>query len=114
MACCATVACQQDLPIHSSSLNISTVALIVATAIVVAAFNITSEEDGPSHDWKSKDWVTSREKDVDGSTVDWATLGSWEILGYYTSALNAGLWAFGGQDSVRSLTSVCTRGMQEH
>ena len=85
-------------------IKLSVITLIVVSAILVAAFNLTGEGESPSQDWKSKNWFANRGKDVDGSTVDWSTLNSWELLGYCTSALYAGLWSYGGWDSVRPLT----------
>ena len=79
------------------------IVFVVAIAVLVIAFNLNSEGEGPSQDWKSRNWFASREKDVDGSTINWTSLNSWGFLGYCTSALYAGLWSYGGWDSVSSL-----------
>jgi L-type amino acid transporter 9 len=84
-------------------IKLMTVASVVTIAILVAAFNLTADGKWPSQDWRTRNWFARREKDISGSTIDWATIDSWELLGYYTNALYAGLWSYSGWDSVSSL-----------
>jgi len=84
-------------------IKLMTVASVVIIAILVAAFNLTADGEWPSQDWRTRNWFARREKDISGSTIDWATIDSWELLGYYTNALYAGLWSYSGWDSVSSL-----------
>ena len=77
-----------------------TVAFIAVIAILVASFNLNAEGDRSSQDWWSRNWFTYRARNKDSSTIEWATLDNWELLGYYTTALYAGLWAYSGWDSV--------------
>lgn len=81
--------------------KLSTVALVLIMALLVAAFNVSSDE-GPNRDWSSRNWFTTRQKDVGGSTIDWTNISTWDLLGHLTSAMYAALWAFSGYDSVRS------------
>lgn len=73
-----------------------TVASVVITAILVATFNLTADGEWPSQDWRTRNWFARREKDISGSTIDWAAIDSWKLLGYYTNALYAGLWSYSG------------------
>lgn len=84
-------------------IKLMTVASVVIIAILVAAFNLTADGEWSSQDWRTRNWFARREKDISESTIDWATIDSWELLGYYTNALYAGLWSYSGWDSVSSL-----------
>lgn len=85
--------------------KLATVALIMLIAMAVILFGISGNEDAPSQDWKSKDWFASRGKDENGSSIDWSSLSTWDLLGRLTTALYAALFALGGWDNVRSIHS---------
>ena len=57
------------LPNLLLSTKFSTIALMLAIAILVVAFSLNSEE-GPSNDWKVKNWLASRRKPVIRFIVD--------------------------------------------
>lgn len=80
--------------------KLSTVALILIIALSVVAVSYGSDGIEPPLDWKSRNWFAPRQKDQDGSTVDWTTLSTWGLLGHLTNALYAALWASGGWDNV--------------
>ena len=83
--------------------KLSTVSLILFLAVPVL---IRTGKNEPVEDWKSRNWFASRGKDVDGSSVDWISLSSWDLLGHLTTALYAALWSCGGWDNVSSYHSV--------
>lgn len=78
--------------------------LAVAAAglsVVMIRFADPDHEVGGG-DWAEKPWFQYRKTvDSDGNETDWASLGSWEMLGYLSAALYAALWAYSGWDKVR-------------
>lgn len=80
--------------------KLSTVAFIIILAIPVLLFGWSVDVNETTPDWKSKDWFHNRQKDEDGSSVEWSSLSNWELLGHLTTALYAALWACGGWDTV--------------
>lgn len=80
--------------------KLSTVALIILLAIPVLLFRSSNSVNEPAPDWKSKNWFGNRRKGEDGSSVEWSSLSSWDLLGHLTTAQYAALWACGGWDNV--------------
>lgn len=80
--------------------KLSTVVLILILAVSVVAVSYGRDGSEPPLDWKSREWFAPRQKDQDGSSVDWTTLSTWGLLGHLTNALYAALWASGGWDNV--------------
>ena len=85
--------------------KLSTVGLVFIMAVLVAAFNI-SDNDEPNRDWISKNWFSPRLKDSSAGAIDWAAMSTWNLLGHLTSAMYAALWAYSGFDSVRFVSQV--------
>jgi len=83
-----------------SLIKLSTVGIIVVLAILAMFTGLNAQGSRPSMDWKTRDWFANRPTEVDGHRVDWATLTAWESLGYYSAALWAGTWGYGGWDNV--------------
>lgn len=83
--------------------KLSTVALLVLGGLsaVVAHFSGRDISSLPS-DWYSKNWFHGRSTQNEGRTVDWKTMGSWDLLGHYCAAIYGGLWAYDGWDNVSS------------
>jgi len=101
----------------SSSLNgifslikLSTVGIIAVLTILVMFIGLNAQGSKPSMDWKTRDWFASRPTEVDGHRVDWASLTVWESMGYYSAALWAGTWGYGGWDNVSCPIYNQTRG----
>jgi amino acid transporter len=80
--------------------KLSTVALVLIMALLVATFHVSSDGE-PNRDWSSRNWFAIHPQDVVGITTDWTDLHSWKTLGHLTSAMYAALWAYSGFDSVR-------------
>ncbi|MCJ1269327.1 hypothetical protein MMC22_009219 [Lobaria immixta] len=85
--------------------KLSTVALIIVLAIPVLLFSSSGDANEPNQDWKSKNWFGKRRKDEDGSSVEWSTVSTWDLLGHLTTALYAALWACGGWDNVNMIVA---------
>ncbi len=82
--------------------KLSTVAFIILLAVPVVLFSSGGDDNEPAQDWKSRDWFARRRQDEDGSSVDWTSISTWDLLGHLTTALYAALWACGGWDNVSS------------
>ncbi|MCJ1473931.1 hypothetical protein MMC13_002587 [Lambiella insularis] len=72
-------------------LKLSTIALVVVIAIVLAT-GLGSSGQTALPGWRAKNWFANREGDVNGSS------SAWQLMGHYTEALYAGLWAYSGWD----------------
>ena len=86
--------------------KLGTVTLIVLLALVAVITGLNSDGEGPSNDWKTKNWFAARQTESGSGQVDWSMLTSWELMGNYVAAFYAGLWAYGGWDQVRSLHRI--------
>jgi solute carrier family 7 (L-type amino acid transporter), member 9/15 len=53
-----------------------------------------------SKDWFTRDWFSARPSMSNGHPIDWASVGAWDMLGHYSAAIYAGLWAYDGWDNV--------------
>lgn len=85
--------------------KLTTVALVLAMALLAAAFNMSSEE-GPNRDWSSRNWFMTRQNDGGAGTIDWTNISTWNLLGHLTSAIYAALWAYNGYDNVCLVSHV--------
>ncbi|KAI1825543.1 amino acid transporter [Xylaria intraflava] len=77
------------------------IAAVVAAGVGVAIFQAANpgREDVGGRDWVTKAWFGIRPTlNPDGSTTDWASLSTWELLGHYSTALYGALWAYSGWD----------------
>jgi len=55
-------------------------------------------------DWCSKNWFAARDIDDGTSRIDWQSIPPLQMVGHYSAAVYAGLWAYSGWDSVSSLS----------
>ena len=95
--------------------KIGTVALIVLGGVVALFAHFINPDSAlsGSKDWYSRDWFKARPTLSNGHRVDWTTIGTWEQLGHYSSAIYAGLWAYDGWDNVSTLKSPrCMLGLR--
>lgn len=76
----------------------SILGVVVAGIVVVIITASDSNSDVGGGDWARKPWFGSRNT----SEVDWTNVTSWEMLGYYSTALYGALWAYSGWDKVHS------------
>lgn len=81
---------------------VAILAVAAAGLSVVIIHLADPEHEVGGGDWAEKPWFQYRKTvDSDGNETDWASLGSWEILGYLSAAIYAALWAYSGWDKVR-------------
>ncbi|PWW77449.1 amino acid transporter [Tuber magnatum] len=80
-------------------IKLTTVGAIAMLTIFVMFTGLNSRGTGPSVDWKTRDWFANRPTEADGRHIDWASLTTWESMGYYSAALWAGTWGYGGWDN---------------
>ncbi|RPB02089.1 amino acid transporter [Choiromyces venosus 120613-1] len=80
-------------------IKLSTVGMIAVITIFVMFTGLNTQGSGPSTDWKTRDWFANRPTEADGHHVDWNSLTTWESMGYYSAALWAGTWGYGGWDN---------------
>ncbi|KAH7031400.1 amino acid/polyamine transporter I [Microdochium trichocladiopsis] len=82
------------------------IAAVVLAGLVVVILQVAGK--GPSgdgggkdggRDWFERNWFATRPVvNPDGSVNDWQGLGTWEMLGFYSTALYGALWAYSGWD----------------
>ena len=85
---------------------VAILAVAAAGLSVVVIHLVDPEHEVGGVDWAEKPWFQYRKTvDSDGNETDWASLGSWEILGYLSTALYAALWAYSGWDKERERSS---------
>lgn len=79
-----------------------TIAIIVLAGIAVVGIHIAHpHRDAGGVDWYKRSWFGSRPSvNPDGSKTHWEELSQWEMLGHYSAALYAALWAYSGWDKV--------------
>ena len=70
--------------------------LVIVVALLVAVFGINGDGMGPSTDWRSRNWFAHRDVVNEGANLDWDTVSNWGLIGYSTTAMYAGLWAYSG------------------
>ena len=75
--------------------KLATILLIILIAMLVLTVGIDGDGKGVSQDWRVKDWFASPPDGNDASAL-------WDVLGHYSTALFAGLFAYGGWDNVSS------------
>ncbi|MCJ1307155.1 hypothetical protein MMC25_000801 [Agyrium rufum] len=77
--------------------KLSTIGLLVVLAVLAITIGLNADGQGVSTDWKDRSWFsTFADRNPD---VDWHAISTWELLGYYSTALYAGTWAYSGWDS---------------
>ncbi|MCJ1313510.1 hypothetical protein MMC25_007189 [Agyrium rufum] len=76
-----------------------TVCFLVLLTFLVLAVELNKDGKGVSHDWRTKPWFSHQSGNDSDSDLKWDVMSSWDMLGYYTTALYAGLWAYSGWDS---------------
>jgi L-type amino acid transporter 9 len=81
-------------------LKLTTVVLLIICCILVVGLGLNIGIGEPNSDWKLRNWFSTPQPVENKSTIDWNSAGGWELLGQYTTALYAGLWAYGGWDNV--------------
>ncbi|KAJ9142923.1 Amino acid transporter [Pleurostoma richardsiae] len=73
--------------------------VIAGLAVVISQVSHPNWDTVGGRDWYQKPWFGFRDSFApDGSRIDWRELGSWEMLGHYSAALYAALWAYSGWD----------------
>ena len=89
-------------------LKIGSLIAITVIGIVVAATGWSGDGQGPSTEWKEKNWfapvVVENGTDVSGETGSPGSIRHTIQLGNIALALYAGLWAFDGWDNVNYVT----------
>ena len=58
-------------------------------------------------DWCSRSWFAPRDVDSGTSRIDWQNISPLQMVGHYTGAIYAGLWAYSGWETVRLPTATC-------
>ncbi|KAF2473687.1 amino acid transporter-like protein [Lindgomyces ingoldianus] len=73
--------------------------LIVAGLTVVFVYLGNNGKDFGGGDWHSRGWFAPRDTVLpNGSKFDWTQATSWQMLGFYCTALYGALWAYSGWD----------------
>ncbi|KAK3935840.1 b-type amino acid transporter 1 [Diplogelasinospora grovesii] len=78
-----------------------TIAAVVIAGIAVVALQSANPErdDVGGGDWFNKPWFGSRDSvNPDESIIRWNEMGEWEMIGHFSAALYAALWAYSGWD----------------
>lgn len=84
-------------------LKIAAIALLSLCGLLVLVSGLHLGSGSMSLDWATKNWFAVQSHP---GQKDWARVNSWEYLGEMSTAMTAGLWAFGGWDNV-SVTLMC-------
>jgi amino acid transporter len=87
--------------------KLMTVLLVVLGGVValIAHFVNPATSLSGSKDWYTRDWFHARPTLSEGRRVDWTEVGTWEMLGHYSAAIYAGLWAYDGWDNANFVAS---------
>jgi L-type amino acid transporter 9 len=80
-------------------LKLTTVALCLLCGILSSTLDLHLGADTSNRDWLKRNWFSNRKTVSDDASVDWNRISTWVLLGQYTRALYAGLWAFSGWDN---------------
>ncbi|KAF7561526.1 hypothetical protein G7046_g2594 [Stylonectria norvegica] len=81
-------------------------ATVLAGVVVVILQTSDHDRDVGGGDWFKKPWFGFRNTIApDGSEIDWAKLGQWDMLGHYSAALYGALWAYSGWDKAIYITA---------
>ncbi|OCK82244.1 amino acid transporter [Lepidopterella palustris CBS 459.81] len=88
-------------------IKLTTVLTIVIAGVSVLIIHVVKPTAAPSGgtDWYSKNWFHSRPNLSGGIPIDWTEIGWWELLGHYSAAIYASLWAYDGWDSANFVAS---------
>jgi solute carrier family 7 (L-type amino acid transporter), member 9/15 len=57
-------------------------------------------------DWCGRSWFEARDVDSGTSRIDWGSVSLLQMVGHYSAAVYAGLWAYSGWDSVSLLKKL--------
>ncbi|KAF2434606.1 amino acid transporter [Tothia fuscella] len=80
-------------------IKLGSIGLVVLAGIVVV---IIHASDHSKHvgggDWHRKGWFTPRPSIGKNTRIDWRDIGSWEALGYISTAVYASLWGYASWD----------------
>jgi L-type amino acid transporter 9 len=77
--------------------KITAIALLSLCGFIVLISGLHLGPGNVSLDWATKNWFAVQSNP---GRTNWATINSWEYLGEMSTAMTAGLWAFGGWDNV--------------
>ncbi|KAF2183127.1 amino acid transporter [Zopfia rhizophila CBS 207.26] len=87
--------------------KIITVVLIVIggfIAVIAHAMDPDSPLSG-SRDWYTRNWFQTRPTRSEGEVIDWTRISAWRLLGHYSAAIYASLWAYDGWDNANFVAS---------
>lgn len=91
------------------AVKLLTIFLLIVAGLTVVAILFDRGKDLGGGDWHERGWFEPRETVLpDGSLFDWRGVGTWQSLGFYSTALYGALWAYSGWDKV---CAVCVRGV---
>jgi L-type amino acid transporter 9 len=93
-------------------LKLVAVGLVLLAGITVVGLHVLSPRytsTALSSDWYTRSWLATRNT----KDIDWSSVSLWTSLGYFSTAVYAGLWAFSGWDNVRAVFTylLCVREM---
>jgi solute carrier family 7 (L-type amino acid transporter), member 9/15 len=80
-------------------LKLTTVALCLLCGVLSSTFGLHLGTDASNRDWLELGWFSGRKAVCNDAPVYWNRISTWHLLGQYTRALYAGLWAFAGWDN---------------
>ncbi|KAF4430538.1 hypothetical protein F53441_13942 [Fusarium austroafricanum] len=77
----------------------SILVVVMAALAVVGVHTTHPDKEVGGGDWFKKSWFEYRDTyNPNGPDTDWSKLSQWELLGHYSAALYAALWAYSGWD----------------
>jgi amino acid transporter len=83
--------------------------VVAGIAVVVLQTSDPDRTDIGGRDWFTRPWFGTRKTvNQDGSTTDWDKMSSWDMLGHYSAAIYAALWAYSGWDKASGFGLVLT------
>lgn len=82
-----------------------TILVVVVAGLAVVIIGLSDPNmDVGGRDWLTKSWFGYRDSvQSDGTIIHWSKLSTWEMLGYFSTALYGALWAYSGWDKVSYL-----------
>jgi len=81
------------------AVKLLTILLLIVAGLVVVFVFVGKSKDLGGGDWHQRSWFSPRDTVLpDGSRFDWTKVGTWESLGFYSTALYGALWAYSGWD----------------
>jgi L-type amino acid transporter 9 len=80
--------------------------VVSGIAVVIIQASDPERDDIGGRDWFINSWFDFRDSaNPDGGKTHWRELNQWDILGHFSAALYAALWAYSGWDKVRPSAS---------